>query len=205
MKHPMDFWNERFGHDYYVYGMEPNRWFAEQLAMLGTGKLLLPAEGEGRNAVHAASAGWRVTAYDMSEQGRNKALQLAASRDVSFTYVTGGPDVLQALPHDFDAVAMIYAHFEAAERAALNAEVLRHLRQGGVLIMEAFALAQLDYQPLYNSGGPRQADMLFTTAQVREEFAGLSFTVLEEVEVILHEGRGHEGLAKVVRAVGVKS
>ncbi len=47
--------------------------------------------------------------------------------------------------------------------------------------------------------------MLFTTAQVRKEFAGLSFTVLEEVEVILHEGRGHEGLAKVVRAVGVKS
>ena len=71
------FWDERYGDDEYAYGTKPNTWFAEQLARMAQGRLLLPAEGEGRNAVYAAKLGWEVTAFDISAAGRDKAMRLA--------------------------------------------------------------------------------------------------------------------------------
>jgi hypothetical protein len=50
-------WDQRYASDAYFYGTEPNEWFAEKLRILKTGKILLPAEGEGRNAVWAAMVG----------------------------------------------------------------------------------------------------------------------------------------------------
>lgn len=204
MQHPKEFWDERFGHDHYVYGTAANRWFAEQLAKLRPGKLLLPAEGEGRNAVHAARQGWSVTAFDISGQGRRKALQLAEKHGVLIDYRAGMLAELPDLPRDFDALGMIYAHVEASVRNRFNAGVAELLRPGGTLIFEAFAVEQLAYQPVHNSGGPRQADMLFTVDAVRGEFPEIAFSVLKEEEVTLHEGGGHEGLAKVVRGLGVR-
>jgi len=199
-----DFWDARYGQDEYVYGTAPNAWFAQQLALLPAGSLLLPAEGEGRNGVHAARAGWHVTAFDQSQQGRAKAMRLAAQHGVEFVYHVGTLSEIPALPRDFDAVALVYAHFPAAVRATLTQQLLAHVRPGGAVIFEAFAVEQLRYQPVQGSGGPQQADMLYTLDQVRAEFAGVDFTTLEEVEVLLHEGAHHHGLAKVVRGVGVK-
>ena len=45
-----------------------------------TRKILLAAEGEGRNAVYAASIGWEVFAYDFSEFGYKKAMKLATEK-----------------------------------------------------------------------------------------------------------------------------
>jgi hypothetical protein len=52
-----EFWNQRYAEAAFAYGSEPNAFFAEQLSKLEPGKLLLPAEGEGRNAVFAAKNG----------------------------------------------------------------------------------------------------------------------------------------------------
>lgn len=50
-----DFWNERYATDVYAYGTEPNAYFKACLDTIPKpGRLLLPAEGEGRNAVYAA-------------------------------------------------------------------------------------------------------------------------------------------------------
>jgi hypothetical protein len=70
-------WNERYSASEYIYGTGPNTWLVEKLAGLQPGKILFPAEGEGRNAVHAARLGWNVAAFDQSEAGRKKALKLA--------------------------------------------------------------------------------------------------------------------------------
>ena len=51
------FWNEHFEAPTYAYGTAPNAFFSLQLAELPTSHLLLPAEGEGRNAAHAARMG----------------------------------------------------------------------------------------------------------------------------------------------------
>ncbi len=57
-------WNERFSNQEYVYGEEPNVFFAAQLTKLEKGIIILPCEGEGRNAAYAASKGWVVKAFD---------------------------------------------------------------------------------------------------------------------------------------------
>ena len=199
-----EFWDERYGAEEYAYGTAPNAWFAEQLMGLMPGSLLLPAEGEGRNAVHAARLGWKVTAFDLSERGRDKALRLASAHGVELTYHVGMLHELPALPRDFDALGLFFAHFAAPVRAPLTAELLGHLRPGGTVLFEAFAKEQLRYQPVHGSGGPQQADMPYTLEEVRAEMPGITWSVLEEAEVRLNEGRFHQGLARVVRGVGVK-
>src|SRR5680860_1842183 len=82
-----DFWNERYGIEEYVYGTEPNQFYKELLKKLSPGKILFPAEGEGRNAVFAAQNGWDVTAFDSSTEGKKKAEKLAAAKGVSVKYI----------------------------------------------------------------------------------------------------------------------
>jgi hypothetical protein len=60
----IDFWNARYSAAEYAYGTEPNAFFKAQLDQLTPGRLLLPAEGEGRNAVYAAKKGWEVAAFE---------------------------------------------------------------------------------------------------------------------------------------------
>ena len=63
-----EFWNARYNTESYAYGKNPNQYFKDQIGLLPPGKILLAAEGEGRNAVYAASLGWDVFAYDFSEK-----------------------------------------------------------------------------------------------------------------------------------------
>ena len=82
-------WNSRYSAEEYAYGEEPNAFIKQQLDNLIPGKILFPAEGEGRNAVYAAKLGWNVEAFDLSTEGREKALSLAAQNgvDISTRYV----------------------------------------------------------------------------------------------------------------------
>lgn len=52
-----EIWNERYSGSDYVYGENPNAYLKEQLATLSVGDILFVGEGEGRNAVYAASIG----------------------------------------------------------------------------------------------------------------------------------------------------
>lgn len=55
-----EFWNDRYSRNDFAYGEEPNEYFKEQLAKINPGRILLPADGEGRNGVFAAKKGWQV-------------------------------------------------------------------------------------------------------------------------------------------------
>ena len=93
-----DRWNERFSRPEFVYGEQPNDYFKEQIEKLPAGKILLPAEGEGRNGVHAAKLGWKVSAFDISAQGKNKALKLAEKNKVTLDYQVDEIQSLAILP-----------------------------------------------------------------------------------------------------------
>jgi len=69
-------WNHRYADSECIYGTKPNDFFKQELDILVPGKILLPAEGEGRNAVYAAEKGWIVSAFDQSDESRKKALLL---------------------------------------------------------------------------------------------------------------------------------
>ena len=88
-------WDDRYSNKEYAYGTEPNNFLKEQLQNLPIGSIFFPAEGEGRNAVYAAKLGWLATAFDISIEGKNKALQLAKINNVTINYQVGYCSVCQ--------------------------------------------------------------------------------------------------------------
>lgn len=198
-------WNERYGQAAYAYGKEPNAFLKEWLARFTPGKLLMPAEGEGRNGVYAATQGWQVTAFDISEAGRNKALQLAVESGVDITYLVGALDSLQFTPASFDAIGLIYAHVEADEKAAFYNTLSACLRPGGMVMLEAFSKAHLAFNQANPAvGGPKEVDMLLSKAEIQVWFADYDILLLEETVIHLAEGAYHNGEGAVVRFVGRK-
>ncbi len=196
MTHAADFWDARYEAEAYAYGTEPNAYFRRQLDALPPGRLLLLAEGEGRNAVYAAQQGWQVTAVDFSDEARAKTQRLAASRGVRFDYrVENLLDLAWQHPSYYHAIGLIYAHLPAAERQAVHGAVAASLAPGGHLILEAFNPRQLGL----SSGGPRTAELLYEPAQLAADFAGLTLLENHEATVVLHEGSFHAGPAQVVR------
>src|SRR5690554_3550059 len=108
MQNWKDKWNERFSSKEYIYGTEPNIYFKEQLDKLDPGKILLPADGEGRNGVYAARKGWDVSIFDISREGRNKAAKLAEEYDVTLDYKIGELTDFSYAEEEFDAIALVY-------------------------------------------------------------------------------------------------
>jgi SAM-dependent methyltransferase len=194
-----DFWNERFGNVEFIYGTEPNKFFKQQLDKLQPGNILLPAEGEGRNVVYAASQGWEVNAFDISIKGKEKALQLAKMKSVDITYEVSGVLEFQS-DEKFDVIGLCYAHFPVEIRKQAHQHLLQFLKTGGHVIFEAFAKAQLGN----TSGGPKNKDMLFSIEEIKEEFAQLEFKLLQEITIELSEGDHHKGKAEVIRFLGMK-
>ena len=128
----MNFWDSRFGGEDFLYGKEPNAFFAEFLSSIDKkGKLLLPAEGEGRNAIFAAKSGWEVTALDSSAVGREKALKFARDEGVEIEYEILDLQNFEARPDQFDFIAIIFGHFPSAFRQDLHQKFIKSLKSGG--------------------------------------------------------------------------
>ncbi|TDE09217.1 class I SAM-dependent methyltransferase [Dyadobacter psychrotolerans] len=197
-------WNERYATDTYIYGTLPNVWFKDNLSVMPPGNLLLPAEGEGRNAVFAASKGWNVTASDYSEVAKNKAMLLAEQNQVQINYILGNfSDVLLSTER-YDCIAFIYAHVPYPERVSVTSHLVAHLKPGGTIIFEGFSKSQVAYQKEQNSGGPKDVNLLFSKQELEQTFKELTITYLEEVEVDLAEGDFHRGKASVIRMLAFK-
>ncbi|MGE0589851.1 MAG: class I SAM-dependent methyltransferase [Cyclobacteriaceae bacterium] len=199
-------WEDRYSKEGYAFGDEPNEYFKEQLDRLNPGKILLPAEGEGRNAVYAATLGWEVHAFDISALGKKKAMQLAESKGVSIDYQVGELPSLAYEENQFDAIALIYAHFPADIKSQYHRMLDKLLRKGGVIIFEAFSKNHLEYK-LKNPqvGGPSELAQLFSIEEIRSDFQNYEVLQLEEQVLNLKEGPFHSGLGSVIRFVGRSS
>ena len=206
MKDPwIDRWNERYRKDEYAYGTTPNNYLKEQLEQLDTGKILFGAEGEGRNAVFAAKKGWTVAAFDQSIEGKNKALQLAKLNQVTIDYQIGQLPDLNYQPEQFDAIALIYAHFPAPIKSQYHQLLSTLLKEGGTIIFEAFGKNHLSYRAKNEKvGGPKDLATLFSVEEIQSDFPNYEIIELVEKEVELSEGLYHNGKGSVVRFVGRK-
>lgn len=199
------FWDERYSSTEFIYGEKPNNFLKEQLDQLPVGTMLFPAEGEGRNGVYAVTQGWTVFAFDQSSAAKKKATQLAGQHNVTLAYEVGTLETLTYAPDQFDAIALIYAHFPADKKSAYHRTLSTYLRTGGTLIFEAFGKQHLDYQCSNPGvGGPQDLEMLFSVEEVAADFADFEVIQLVEQEVDLKEGRWHDGTGSVVRFVGQK-
>jgi 2-polyprenyl-3-methyl-5-hydroxy-6-metoxy-1,4-benzoquinol methylase len=198
-------WNERFGSKEFAYGEEPNNYLKEQLLKLPSGNILFPAEGEGRNAVFAARLGWTVSAFDISVEGKKKALKLAESNGVNIDYELGELETLHYKPGQFDVIALIYAHFPAEIKSLYHKSLDKYLRTGGLIIFEAFSKQHIEYIKKNEAvGGPKDIDMLFSVEEIKSDFLNYEIIELSEKEIELKEGLFHNGTGSVIRFLGRK-
>lgn len=198
-------WDERYSSEEFAYGTEPNNYLREQLSQLTPGKILFPAEGEGRNAVFAATHGWQVSAFDISANGRSKALQLAKQLGTTIDYQVGELSTLDYQKEQFDAVALIYAHFPGDIKSSIHQMLNQYLRKGGFVIFEAFSKNHLAYIARNEKvGGPKDIESLFSIEEIKADFPDYHIIELAETEIELNEGLFHNGTGSVIRFVGQK-
>lgn len=198
-------WDDRYSNDEFAYGEEPNNYLKEQLTKLTLGSILFPAEGEGRNAVFASRMGWNVFAFDISSEGRNKAIKLAEKNKVSIDYKVGELETLDFQTEQFDAIALIYAHFPANIKSLYHQTFDKLLRKNGTIIFEAFSKKHLDYVTANEKvGGPKEVESLFSVEEIKADFPNYEIVELVEQEVELNEGLYHNGTGSVIRFIGRK-
>ena len=194
-------WNDRYNTEDYYFGTSPNEFFRTFIDSLPPGKILLPGAGEGRNAVYAAEAGWEVDAFDFSTTAREKALRLAKKKEVNIQYSLQNATQLECKKDYYDVAAVLFLHLPPAERKKFHRQIIQCLKpQGGNLYLLAFS----EKPPMPASGGEPETAVFYSQKELLEDFRDLQIDLLQEEEVALQEGRGHQGTARVVKLMAIR-
>ncbi len=193
-------WNKEYASKDYVFGTEPDPYFKQAIDGLTPGKLLLPGEGEGRNAVYAARSGWQVTAYDYSDSAKVKADALAEKHSVAVDYQV--MDILTGdfKPEEYDMVAFMFVHFEDPGRQQLHHKLDMALKPGGVMLIQNFSTEH----PQYNQAGPQQEKNLYSAGVIKRDFPGYRTHVLAAEKIVMQAGENGMGDSSVLRFIGYK-
>ncbi len=194
-----DLWNGKFSREGYLYGKAPNSYLASHIDGLpASSSILFLGEGEGRNACYAALHGHSVLALDASDIGLNKAQQLATDMDVDIKTLHIDLAHWEAEVH-YDAVMASFLHLKEPLRTLAFGKAISALKPSGVFVAEFFSIKQLPLQ----SGGPKDPELLYTVDSLQNIFdrSDIEILRLEEVVDLLHEGRGHQGDAELIRIV----
>ncbi len=188
-------WNDRYGGGKYIFGKEPNEYFKSKLDLLKPSNIFLPGDGEGRNGVYAAEQGWNVTSADFSKVAIDRAKELATQRnvDINFQFVNL---ITEEIPKErYDVIGISFLHFNGTNKGIVYRKLSEALKVNGYLIVECFSTEQVK---LF-TGGPRKKDSLYTIEELKKYFQGFEFIEAKSIKTQLHEGKGHQGNAYVVR------
>lgn len=200
-----EFWDERYASEEFAYGDTPNEFFKEQIDKLEPGRILLPADGEGRNGVYAATKNWEVQAFDISKSGKQKADELARLKSVDISFNLGPLESQSYKANSFDVIALIFAHFPSSLKDNYHENFVKLLKPDGRIIFEAFSKDHLKLSVKNpRVGGPKDKDILYSIEEIKKYFKGFQVEIIKQEEVNLQEGKYHNGLSSVVRFVGVK-
>ncbi|MDJ0825408.1 MAG: class I SAM-dependent methyltransferase [Rhodobacter sp.] len=195
-------WDGRYDRDDYLFGEAPAAFVERQAHRLMPGdRVLAVADGEGRNSVWLAGQGFRVTAFDASARGLEKARALAASKGANVDFHLAGVEAWDWAATPYDAVAAIYIQFAGpALRDRIFAGLDTALRPGGLLLLHGFAPRQVGY----GTGGPPCAENMYTLELLRTAFPGYDILHQADYDAVVEAGPGHNGLAAMIDFVARK-
>ena len=196
----MSFWDDRYRREDYAYGTEPNDFLRGEAARIPAGRVLCLADGEGRNGVFLASLGHAVTSVDLSAEGLRKAERLARQRGVTLDLVQADLAEYDLEANAFSGIVSIFAHLPVAARKRLYTQIPRALVAGGAFVLESYRPEQLAFA----TGGPRDAALLPTLAELTTELGALELVVARDAEREIHEGTFHDGQSATVQVIAVK-
>lgn len=195
-----EFWNQKFSRDGFLYGLKPNSFIASKIKSFpANSKVLCLGEGEGRNAIFLAKKGFEVTAIDASDIGLSKLEQRAKEEGLNIKTICIDLNEWQA-EEKYDVIVASYLHMYEKDRDRLFDNIDESLKENAVFVGEFFSQNQLNY----NSGGPRDKELLYKVEDFKTHYTFSEAEVKEQV-TILDEGKGHQGEASVIRVVLQKS
>lgn len=173
----------------------PNDFFAQFIDRISARKLLLPDAGDVRDAVYAAQYGWGVDAFDPRKACKETAQQLADEKFVSINYETANLATFSGEEDDYDLVALIYPALSVQERPKYFRHIIKYLKSGGRLILEAYARNQPNNPKL-----PIRESLLYDIPTLKEVFDDLKIEMLEEKELEMSDGQK----IAIIHFVGIK-
>ncbi|MCA9565306.1 MAG: class I SAM-dependent methyltransferase [Myxococcales bacterium] len=197
-----DFWNERYDSEDYLFGVEPAAFLRAQAHHITPhSRVLVPADGEGRNSVYLASLGHDVVATDFAPNALAKARDLASKAGVRIDFRQVDLFSWTWPESEFDAIAAVFVQFAPpTERARMFEGMKLALRPGGVLLLHGYTPKQLEY----GTGGPKDVAHLYTDELLAAAFEGWDVSRLVSYEAELSEGSGHSGRSAVVDLIARK-
>lgn len=145
-----------------MYGKEPIPFLKENIGLLGKGRALEVAAGEGRNAVFLALEGFEVDAMDISRAGLEKVLSLAKEKGVE-----GKVHAIQA---DLDSYSFPEGLYDTIVMVnftdkKLTAKLAKALKPEGTLL---YAAKTLDF--VRKQGKKFNPDYLWEANEVLDHF-----------------------------------
>lgn len=195
-----DFWDERYAQDGAFFGEAPLAFLKDNLALFPKqGKILLPADGDGRNGVFLARQGFDVHSFDGSATGVRKALAAARHYGVGLKAEVCGVEDFTFMPDYYDGVVVSYFLLMPDLRRSVHQHYISCLKKGGILLLEGFSKEQLQY----DSGGPKEEEMLYSEEMLRGDFAALDILSLDKRVETLNSGR-HQGAGSIFRMIARK-
>jgi SAM-dependent methyltransferase len=196
-----DFWNDRYKHEVYAYGSEPNDFLREHAGLFPErSRIVSLAEGEGRNAVFLARQGHLVRGLDFSEEGQRKALRLAEAHGVEIEYELADLCHYDLGEAAWDGVVSVFCHLSENDRPGLFRAVTRALRPGGIFLLESYNKEQL----ALGTGGPKDAAYLLSKAEVEQAFQSFEILLCHDLLRTIEEGDHHSGTGSVTQFIARK-
>ncbi len=176
-------WDKTFSREEYVFGKEPAKFLADNVAKLPKGKALDLAMGEGRNSVFLAKKGFLVEGVDISRVGIRKAQALAAENGVKIETVNADLNSYRIKPESYSVIANFY-YFQPS----LFPQIKAGLVPGGAVIFEAYTVAQLKN----NDKEKYPEKQLLKPGELREAFSDFELAHYSE------SNDGKEAVARII-------
>lgn len=190
-----ELWNNKFSRDGYLYGLKENAFIASKIDIIKTkNSVLCLGEGEGRNAVFLAKNGLDVSAIDASDIGLKKLQKRSIENNLNIHCQCLDLNQWDS-KKKYDVIVFSYLHLSKKEHENIFNKMQNSLNDDGYLIAEVFSNKQLNY----NSGGPKDLDLLYDIDDFKSFFKDAKQRVITEELIMLDEGKGHQGEACVIR------
>ena len=172
------------------FSTRPNALVLDMIEGKAPGTALDIAMGQGRNALYLASRGWKVTGFDVSNEGIVAARREAAGRGLTIEALRVAHDEFEYGKAAWDLIVMTYALVPVTD-VDFAARLVESLRPGGLIVIESFAT--LPDRPIR----PVEID----SDRLRDAYSGLQVLRFEDTVDV---GDWTDESAPIVRMAAIK-